>query len=100
VLSDTGYDELFRGRNPGQAPWTPQDSCLHHWAVLSNIVAEVCACPQIHSRLELVEVLVNRALANYTVLEHSGVPFERASGTGNLESWLRAIRIFRSEAGI
>ncbi len=100
VLSGTQYDDQFILRNPGEAPWTPEVSCLHHWSVLQSLTSRIEATQDISDRLDLIGTMVSEALGTYTFLQRDDVPFSPSSGPANLELWRQGLEDFRNEVSI
>lgn len=100
VISDTSYDDVMRSGNPTNAPWPANVSTLHHWEVLSRTCSEIISSGSIQGRLNALESRVRQAIALYTMLEQRGAVFEQATGKGELQTWVRAIRSFRTEVAV
>lgn len=100
VLSNTKYDDVMRSKNPANAPWPSNTACLHHWQVLSGIAKEISSQGSVAQRLTFLEDIIQQGLATYRLLEGAGVLFQATTGSRHLHVWLRAIQMFRQEAGI
>jgi hypothetical protein len=100
VISGSFYDGVMRGGNPTNAPWPLSVSTLHHWEVLSRTCSEILSSGSIQQRLDALESRVRQAIALYTLLEQGGAVFEQATGQGQLQTWLRALRSFRYEVRV
>lgn len=96
VVAGTPHDgEIVR--DPGNAPWTPTEACLHHWAVLSRLITEIIAQDLVLDRLDLVERWIAEGIALYRTLRDGGVAFEETTGPRNLVHWQRAVESFKEE---
>jgi len=99
VLTGTAYEQAV-ANGPADAPWPRATECLHHWAVLQSLDAGIAAVPGVAARLDFATQQVQQAVGLYAILDQAGIPFQQETGPRNLDVWRRAIRAFRTDAGI
>ena len=100
VLSQTPFDGVFATGSPGNAVWLAPTSCLHHWAVLADLVGRFSSQGSVSSNLDAMEGALEQSSALYESLRHLGVPFEVASGPRDCRLHLDAVRRFRGMVGV
>ena len=100
VVSNTSYDAVFSGNvNPLNVPWSRDDSVLHHWNVLNEVVTNV-GSGRMQLRLDSAVQLISNAAGLYSNLLMQGAQFETESGPGHLDQWRVALEGFRNSFGI
>lgn len=100
ALSGSPYDNVFSSTTPpSSAPWPPDTSALHHWAVLQSTVAGLqgATVPQ---RLNLCMQMLGQAEATYNSLGQNGVTFDVTSDNRHLRQWREALANFRARVGV
>ena len=95
VLSGSPLDRRFNDtRNPEDVDWSPEESALHHWYVLNDIV-ESLAGDTLEARLDSAGDSVALALATYAQIRPV-VGFSPGTGSQHLQDWQEALQNFRS----
>jgi hypothetical protein len=98
VASGTAFDRaLLSNRN---AAWDAETKAMHHWESVSALYSKIDSLNSLPKKLKLVEDLLDSAIANYAVLNNSGVVFEASSDGRHLEEWKSAISAFRKSVKI
>lgn len=97
LLSDSNYENVVTtGNNPSDA-WSRGISYLQHWSALKNGSNNIFSNPDdISDRLDDLEEHIQKAIANYTLLESMAVQLERFSNGKHLETWQKALKEFRN----
>lgn len=94
ILSHTEEDDRLR---PGISDenWPPDVACLHHWRVISDVLATLERLAP-SERIELLDQNVRSAYRLHNELRQLGVQFESAAGRSQIAEWIQAIDIFSS----
>lgn len=100
VLSHTSYDAILDNHEPGNAPWPPDISCLHHWEVLSRLALDVSSSSDLAMNLDSLQGLIADALNLYDIIEQAGVTLDLSAGRRNTVRWQRALQALREEVQI
>ena len=99
VLSNSARDAVFSVGIPPPA-WPLGEACLQHWEVLEKLASEVSSQGSTSANLTLLQGKMEAGLALYAELSELGVPFEAATGPGNLQKGLDAIQSFRGSVNL
>ena len=95
VLSGTPHDGILRdGPAVGEARWTEQIGCVHHWLTLSGLISSVEAGRTVTQRMGRLIGLIDTAERLYTRLAAENVSIEADTGPGHLELWRDAMDDF------
>jgi aspartate oxidase len=99
LLSGVSLDGQISGAsNPQSAGWTTALSQHHHWETLHAMDQALSGRVPADLRATLQQLRDAHAL--YTLLEGSGVQFDRSTGKDHVLEWGRAIREFQRMAGM
>ncbi len=95
VLSQTPFDSVFSTGSPGNAVWPAPTSCLHHWTVMTDLVARFSSRGSVAGNLDALEAALQQSSALYESLRRLGVLFQVASGPRDCRLHLDVVRRFR-----
>jgi len=97
VKSETPYDRCFDGQSyPSGVSWPQEDSVLHHWASISQLLRKVTPT-NVRERVNETSSIIVAAQSLYRNLARLGVTFEPPNSATHLENWADAITTLLGE---
>jgi len=99
VLSGTSSDGTLRA-NPTSSAWDRKIASLHHWEILRLASAEISRAKTSSAALDVIQRMIDSALATYATLRTGGVVFDAATGDRELQVWKQAVAQLRLDLKI